>query len=215
MAKPDAEALIAPVVERAAVITVVTLQDAADGAPLAAALARGGAPVVEITLRTPAGLEAVRRAAAEAPQACVGAGTCLTPADLEAAKAAGAAFAVSPGLSRELTAAADALELPYLPGVATASDVMAALAQGRRTLKFFPAVPAGGAAYMGALAGPFPGVRFCPTGGLTAQTAGSFLDLPNVVCVGGSWLAPGEAVARRAWDEVESLARAAVSALRR
>ena len=168
---------------------------------------------MEITLRTPAGLEAIRAAAAEVPQAMVGAGTCLKVADLEAAREAGAAFAVSPGLRGEMLDAATDLALPYLPGAATSSDVMTGLAHGYTTLKFFPAVPAGGIAYLKAFAGPFPKVRFCPTGGITLATARDFLALPNVVCLGGSWLAPDAALREGAWGEVERLAREASALL--
>ena len=209
MSRSDPQALIAPVVARSRLIAVVTVDEAALGPPLARALAAGGVPAVEITLRTPAGLEAVRAAAAEVPEALVGAGTCLTVADLERAKAAGAAFAVSPGLDPELLDAAAELGLPYLPGAATASDVMRGLAHGYRTLKFFPAVPAGGEAYLRALAGPFPHVGFCPTGGLTAETAPRYLALPNVVCLGGSWLTPADAMAGGDWARITRLAQEA------
>lgn len=202
----EPEALIAPVVARSRIVAVVTVEEAAAGVPLARALAAGGVPSVEVTLRTPAGLEAIRAAAAEVPQALVGAGTCLTVADLQAAKAAGAAFAVSPGLVPELLDAARALQLPYLPGAATASDVMTGLAHGYRTLKFFPAEPAGGLPYLRAFGGPFPQVRFCPTGGITPQTAPRYLAEPNVVCLGGSWLAPAAAVRDGDWKGIEALA---------
>jgi 2-dehydro-3-deoxyphosphogluconate aldolase/(4S)-4-hydroxy-2-oxoglutarate aldolase len=168
---------------------------------------------VEITLRTPAGLEAVRAAAAEAPEAVVGAGTCLTEADLDAAHQAGAAFAVSPGAPPALLEHARDLRLPYLPGVATPTELMAGLECGYRMFKFFPAVPAGGLAYLKALAGPFPTVRFCPTGGITLQTARDFLALKTVPCLGGSWLAPDEAVVHGDWGRIEALAREAVAGL--
>ena len=206
MSPPDPEDLIAPVVARSRVIAVVTVEEARVGPPLARALAAGGVPVVEITLRTPAGLEAIRAAADETPEALVGAGTCLTVADLAAAKRAGAAFAVSPGLRPELLDAARELGLPYLAGAATPSDVMTALEHGYRTLKFFPAEPAGGLPYLRALAGPFPQVRFCPTGGITAETAPRFLAEPNVACLGGSWLAPGDALRDGDWTRVTRLA---------
>ena len=211
--RTDPEALVAPVVERSRLIAVVTLDDPTHGPPLARALAAGGAPVVEITLRTPAGLEAVRRAVEEAPEALVGAGTCLTVRDLEAAHAAGAAFAVSPGLRGELLEAAAELELPYLAGAATPSDVMTALAHGYRTLKFYPAAAAGGVDYLRALGGPFPQVRFCPTGGVTPATAASHLALPNVVCLGGSWLAPADAVRAQDWGRIQALARTSIADL--
>ena len=211
--RADPAALIEPVAARSRLIAVVTVHDWRQGAPLARALAAGGVASVEITLRTPAGLEAVRAAAAEVPEALVGAGTCLTPADLEAAQAAGAKFAVSPGaVSAMLDAAAD-LALPYLAGVATSSELMVGLAHGYRMFKFFPAVPAGGLGYLKALAGPFPQVRFCPTGGITAETAPQFLALPTVPCLGGSWMAPDAAVRDGDWSRIESLAREATAAL--
>lgn len=207
MPQTDPEALIAPVVSRSPLIAVVTLHDAALGPPLARALTAGGVAAVEITLRTPQGLEAVRRAVAEVPGATIGAGTCLTTADLEAARDAGAAFAVSPGLQPELLDRAVALSLPYLPGVATASEVMTALAHGYRTLKFFPAIPAGGASYLRALAGPFPQVRFCPTGGVNLERAAELIREPNVVCVGGSWFVPASLTRDQDWLEIEGQAR--------
>ena len=213
MSRHDPEALIAPVVARSRLVAVVTVAEAAWGPPLARALAAGGVASVEITLRTPAGIEAIRRAAAEVAEAVVGAGTCLTIADLEAAHAAGAAFAVSPGLRGEMLEAAAELGLAYLPGAATSSDVMTGLHHGYRTLKFFPAVPAGGLAYLKAFAGPFPQVRFCPTGGIAKETAGAFLALPNVVCLGGSWLAPEAVMAGGDWGRIEASAREAVAAL--
>jgi 2-dehydro-3-deoxyphosphogluconate aldolase / (4S)-4-hydroxy-2-oxoglutarate aldolase len=213
MPAADPAALIEPVAARSRIIAVVTVSDHRHGAPLARALARGGVEAVEITLRTPAGLEAVRAAAAEVPEAMVGAGTCLTPADLEAAQRAGAAFAVSPGAVPAMLDAAADLALPYLAGVATSSELMTGLAHGYRMFKFFPAVPAGGLAYLKALAGPFPQVRFCPTGGITKETAPQFLALPTVPCLGGSWLAPSELLDAENWDGVERLAREAVQAL--
>lgn len=213
MPQIDPEALVAPVVSRSPLIAVATLHDAALGPPLARALAAGGVAALEITLRTPQGLEAVRRAVAEAPEAMVGAGTCLTTADLEAAREAGAAFAVSPGLQPALLDAAAALGLPYLPGVATPSEVMTALAHGYRTLKFFPAEPAGGVAYLRALAGPFPQARFCPTGGVGVEGAARFLREPNVVCVGGSWLVPANLARHHDWLEIEREARSSMDLL--
>ena len=209
----DAEALIAPVLSGRRIIAVVTVQDWRQGAPLARALAKGGVEAVEITLRTPAGLEAVRAAAAEVPEALVGSGTCLSVADLEASHKAGAAFAVSPGLSETLLPRAVELKLPYMPAVATASEAMRGLELGYRTFKFFPAVPAGGVDYLKGLAGPLGMARFCPTGGITLQSMPTFLALKTVVCVGGSWLAPDEAVRDGDWGRIETLAREAVAAL--
>ncbi len=209
----DPAALIEPVAARSRIIAVVTVPDWRCGPPLARALAAGGVSSVEITLRTPAGLEAVRAAAAEVPEAMVGAGTCLTPADLEAASRASAAFAVSPGAVPAMLEAAAELALPYLAGVATASELMVGLAHGYRMFKFFPAVPAGGVAYLKALAGPFPQVRFCPTGGITRDTARDFLALSTVPCLGGSWLSPDDAIANGDWGRIEQLARDSVKAL--
>lgn len=212
-APADPTALVEPVVARSRLIAVVTVDDWRAGPPLARALAAGGVATVELTLRTPAGLEAIRAAAAEVPEALVGAGTCLRPQDLEAARAAGAAFAVSPGaLPHMLDAAAD-MALPYLAGVATCSEVMAGMDRGYRLFKFFPAVPAGGLAYLKSLAGPFPQVRFCPTGGITPETAREFLALKTVPCLGGSWMTPDDAVRAGDWARIEALARTAVAAL--
>ncbi len=213
MPAADPAALIEPVAARSRIIAVVTVADWRHGAPLARALARGGVESVEITLRTPAGLEAVRAAAAEVPEALVGAGTCLTPADLEEAQRAGAGFAVSPGAVPAMLEAAADLALPYLAGVATSSELMTGLAHGYRMFKFFPAVPAGGLAYLKALAGPFPQVRFCPTGGITRETAPQFLALPTVPCLGGSWLAPAELLAAEDWAGIKRLAREAIQEL--
>ena len=197
----------------APVIPVVIIDDAKAAVPMARALVAGGIPTIEVTLRTPAALEAIRAIAAEVEGAVVGCGTALTARDLQAALQAGARFAVSPGTSPHLLDAADDSELPLLPGVATASEVMAASADGHRFLKFFPAVPAGGVAMLKALHGPFPDIAFCPTGGITAQTAPQFLALPNVRVCGGSWLTPAEAIAAGDWSRITALASAA-SALR-
>lgn len=207
------EALIAPTVAASRLIAVVTVEDWRAGPPLARALAKGGVRTVEITLRTAAGLEAIRAAAAEVPEALVGCGTCLKVADLEAAKTAGAAFAVSPGTAAPMLHAAVDMGLGYLSGAATSSDVMLGLEHGYRTMKFFPAVPAGGLAYLKALAGPFPQMRFCPTGGITAETAGQFLALKTVPCLGGSWMAPDDAIRDGNWERIEALAREATRAV--
>lgn len=194
---------------RAPVIPVLTIERGADAVPLARALVAGGLPVLEVTLRTAAALDAVQRIAGEVEGATVGAGTVLTVADREAAEAAGAGFTVSPGLSEALLQAATGS--PWLPGVATASEVMRGLEAGLTAFKLFPAVPAGGSALLRAWSGPFPQAVFCPTGGVDAENAATFLALPNVACVGGSWVAPPAAVREQAWDRVEALARAAVA----
>jgi 2-dehydro-3-deoxyphosphogluconate aldolase / (4S)-4-hydroxy-2-oxoglutarate aldolase len=195
------------------VMPVVTIDDPAKAAPLARALVAGGIRAIEITLRTPGALEAVRAIAAEVPDAIPGVGTVLTAADLAAAAAAGARFAISPGATPALLAAARGGALPYIPAVATASELMAAMEAGFSVCKFFPAAQAGGVEALKALAGPFPQARFCPTGGIDAASAPAYLALPNVVCVGGSWIAPRAAIDAGDFAAIERLARAA-SALR-
>ncbi|MFF9677327.1 bifunctional 4-hydroxy-2-oxoglutarate aldolase/2-dehydro-3-deoxy-phosphogluconate aldolase [Streptomyces eurythermus] len=197
------------VLDLAPVLPVVVLGDAADAVPLARALVAGGLPAIEVTLRTPAALEAIRAIAAEVPEAVVGAGTVVTPEQVGAVTAAGARFLVSPGWTEALLTAMRASGVPYLPGVSTASEVVALLERGVREMKFFPAQAAGGTAYLRSLAGPLPQARFCPTGGIGPATAPEYLALPNVGCVGGSWMVPAEAVAARDWDRIEELARAA------
>lgn len=194
---------------RQTVIPVLKIDDAAAAAPLARALARGGLPLIEITLRTPAALEAIRRASGEVEEAVVGAGTILSPQQYAAAAAAGARFIVSPGVTPALLDAAAGSDVPFLPGAITPGEVLAARDAGLRFLKFFPAEQAGGAAFLKALAAPIPDIRFCPTGGITAANAVAYLKLPNVACVGGSWIAPDHLVAAGAWAEIEILARQA------
>jgi 2-dehydro-3-deoxyphosphogluconate aldolase/(4S)-4-hydroxy-2-oxoglutarate aldolase len=193
------------------VMPVVTIDDAGLAADLARALVKGGIRVVEVTLRTGAALRAIENIAREVPEICVGAGTVLNVADLQAAGKAGAAFAISPGATAELLAAGRSSAIPYLPAVATASELMTGLAAGYRYFKFFPANVAGGVAALKALYGPFSEARFCPTGGVTPSTAGSYLELPNVLCVGGSWITPLDLQAARDWGQIESLARAALA----
>lgn len=194
----------------APVVPVLVIEDAAKAAPLARALVAGGLPALEVTLRTPAALEAIR-AMAEVPGGIVGAGTLLTPADVRAAKAAGAMFGVSPGATDRLIAACEDEGLPLLPGAATASEIMALLERGFTVQKFFPAEQAGGAAYLRAIGAPIPQVSFCPTGGIGLKTAPDYLALKNILCVGGSWVAPKEALARGDWAAVEALAREAAA----
>lgn len=189
------------------VIPVIVIDRVDDAVPLAEALVAGGVRVLEVTLRTAAGLPAMAAIARAVPEAIVGAGTVRNVADLRAARDAGAQFAVSPGFAPEVGQASRDLGLPLLPGVATASEVMAAQMQGFDFLKLFPAVPVGGLALLKALAGPFPDVAFCPTGGITPQNAGDFLALPNVRVCGGSWLTPGDIVAQRDWPAITALAR--------
>lgn len=198
-----------PVLAGQPVIPVIRIERAADAVPLARALAKGGLPAIEITLRTPAAIDAIRAAAEEAPEAIVGAGTVLDTRNYEAAVRAGARFVVSPGASDRLFDAAEASAVPLLPGAVTASEIMAAIDRGYSLLKFFPAEQAGGAAYLKSLSSPLAGARFCPTGGITAANAQDYLKLPNVVCVGGSWVAPDDLMAQGSWQEIEALARAA------
>lgn len=200
------------IMRRSPVIPVLVIEREADAVPLARALAAGGLAVLEVTLRTPDALACIRRIAAEVEEAVVGAGTVLGPRDLDAAAEAGARFAVSPGLTDSLAGARGGP--PLLPGAATATEAMRAADQGFTRLKFFPAVPAGGAPALKGLAGPLPHLRFCPTGGVDAANAREFLSLPNVDCVGGSWVAPADAVREGRWEEITALARAA-SRLRR
>jgi len=193
------------------VIPVIVIDSVDDAVPLARALVEGGVRVLEVTLRTPAALACIEAMARAVPEAIVGAGTVRTAADARAARDAGCAFAVSPGYTAAVAQACREAGLPLLPGVATASEVMAASADGHAFLKFFPAVAAGGIAMLKALAGPFPDVAFCPTGGITLQTAPQFLALPNVKVCGGSWLTPADAVSARDWPRIAGLAREAAS----
>jgi len=206
---------IAVFAARAPVIPVLTVDRASDAAPLARALVNGGLPVIEITLRTAAALEALRRIAAEVPEAIVGAGTVLNAGQLAAAKQAGARFAVSPGCTPALVRAARESGCAYLPGVQTVSEAMALCEQGFRLLKFFPADASGGVGWLKAVAAPLAGIDFCPTGGIDAVTAPVFLALPNVACVGGSWVAPHDAIAAGDWAKIERLAAAAADLRRR
>lgn len=192
----------------APVIPVLVVQDADTAVPLARALVAGGLPVLEVTLRTPAALEVIRAMAGVAG-GVVGAGTLLGPADVAAARAAGARFGVSPGATDRLLAACEAEALPILPGAATASEAMALLERGYSVQKFFPAEAAGGARLLKSLASPLPQITFCPTGGVSAQNAADYLTLPNVACVGGRWVAPDALIAAGDWDGIERLARAA------
>ncbi|HEX5305996.1 MAG TPA: bifunctional 4-hydroxy-2-oxoglutarate aldolase/2-dehydro-3-deoxy-phosphogluconate aldolase [Dyella sp.] len=193
----------------APVIPVVIIDDVKAAVPMARALVAGGTPAIEVTLRTPAALDAIRAIAQEVEGACVGVGTVLNADHLAAARAAGARFAVSPGVSPKLLDAADDSDLPLLPGAATASEVMHLLERGYRFLKFFPAGPAGGTKLIGAWASPLPQVKFCPTGGISLSTASDFLALPNVLCVGGSWLTPADKLQAGDWAAIELLAREA------
>lgn len=195
--------------DRAPVIVVAVIEDAGDAVPLARALVAGGLPVIEVTLRTPAALEAIRRIADEVPDATVGAGTIVRAAQVADALGAGAEFLVSPGATPTLLDALHAGAAPFLCGAATASELVGLLERGITAAKFFPAEAMGGTAVLRALAGPFPQMRFCPTGGIDAAKAPDYLALGNVPCVGGSWMLDAETVAARDWETVEERARAA------
>ena len=193
------------------VIPVIVLHREEDAVPLARALVAGGVRVLEVTLRTPVALACMRRIVQEVPEAVVGAGTVRSPADAQAAAAAGCRFAVSPGYTQAVSQACADLNLPLLPGVATASEVMAAQDGGHSFLKFFPASAAGGLPLLKALTGPFADVLFCPTGGITPETAVHYLALPQVAVCGGSWLTPADAVQSGQWARITALAREAAA----
>lgn len=202
------------VMRDAPVIPVIVLHDVAHAVPMARALVAGGIRMLEVTLRTPQALQCMEAIARDVPEAVLGAGTVRNPADAKAAAAAGARFAVSPGYTPAVGQACRDLGLPLLPGVATGSEIMMAQEDGLTELKFFPALQAGGTAMLKAWGGPFGDVRFCPTGGVSTSNAADFLALPNVVCVGGSWLVPADALAQGDWARITQLARAATGLVR-
>jgi len=193
------------------VMPVVVLERLEDAVPVARALVTGGLPAIELTLRTDVALDAIRKIAEEVPEILVGAGTIVRPEQAERAAAAGARFLVSPGATPALLGAMAATGLPFLPGTATVSEVLTVLEAGFTEMKFFPAEAAGGAPYLRSIASPVPDARFCPTGGITPATASTYLALPNVGCVGGSWLTPADALAAGDYDRIEVLAREAAA----
>jgi 2-dehydro-3-deoxyphosphogluconate aldolase/(4S)-4-hydroxy-2-oxoglutarate aldolase len=193
----------------AAVIPVVIIDDVKDAVPLARALVAGGLPVIEVTLRTAAGLDAIRAIAEEVPDAVVGVGTVLSAEDFRAAVAVGAKFAVAPGATERLLDAVTGPEVSLLPGIATASEAMKLIERGYAFAKLFPAEAVGGVNLLAALASPLPQLRFCPTGGITVETAPNYLRLPNVMCVGGSWMVGRAAIAAGDWAGIEEKARVA------
>ncbi|MFE6129144.1 bifunctional 4-hydroxy-2-oxoglutarate aldolase/2-dehydro-3-deoxy-phosphogluconate aldolase [Streptomyces sp. NPDC056437] len=195
----------------APVVPVVVIEDAADAVPLARALVAGGLPTIEVTLRTPAALDAIRAISDEVPDAVIGAGTVISADGVDAAVAAGARFLVSPGWTQTLLEAMQRSGVPFLPGVSTTSEVVALLERGVDEMKFFPAEAAGGTAYLRSLAGPLPQARFCPTGGISLVSAPSYLALPNVGCVGGTWMLPADALAAKDWGRIEELAAGAAA----
>ena len=198
------------ILRQAPVVPVLAVSEVEDAVPLAEALVAAGLPVLEITLRTAAALEVIRRMR-EVPGAIVGAGTVLTRADLDAVRDAGAAFAISPGGTDALYEAGKASDIPLLPGIATASELMRGLEHGWQRFKFFPAESSGGVAALKGFAGPFAQVKFCPTGGIDAAKAPAYLALPNVLTVGGSWMVPGDALKAKDWARIGALAKAAAA----
>ena len=192
------------------VIPVMVINKPGHAVPLAKSLLAGGIKVLEITLRTPVALDAVRIISREVPEAVVGAGTVLNPADLAAVAEAGAVFAISPGLTPELLEAANMGDIALIPGISTVSELMSGLDKGYTNFKFFPAAAAGGINMLKSIAGPFPDISFCPTGGISPENYKDYLALKNVVCVGGSWLVPAEAIDREDWGKITRLAREAL-----
>jgi len=199
------------ILSQAPVLPVLSIERLDDAVPLARALLDGGLPVLEITLRSAIALEAIARISIELPQAIVGAGTVLSADDLDAAAASGAVFAIAPGATARLYAAASSGSIPLIPAIATASELMAGIEHGHRRFKFFPAESAGGVNALKSFAGPFAKIRFCPTGGIDAARAPAYLALPNVITVGGSWMAPKALVDARDWAAITALARACVA----
>ncbi|WNH48835.1 bifunctional 4-hydroxy-2-oxoglutarate aldolase/2-dehydro-3-deoxy-phosphogluconate aldolase [Stenotrophomonas aracearum] len=206
-----ADPRVRAVLKLAPVIPVYTPESVDEAVQVAQALFNGGLPVIEVTLRTAVAMDAIQAMVEAVPDAVVGAGTVLTAAQMEKVKAVGGRFAVAPGATERLYAAARDTDLPFLPGVATSSELMLGLEQGLDTFKFFPAVQAGGIGMLQAWNGPFGDVRFCPTGGISAQTARDFLHLPNVLCVGGSWLTTRALLQAKDWAGIEGLARASAA----
>jgi 2-dehydro-3-deoxyphosphogluconate aldolase/(4S)-4-hydroxy-2-oxoglutarate aldolase len=209
--RPSVAPTIAEILRLSPVIPVLTFEDPDTAVEASRALVRGGLRGLEVTQRTPAALAALARIARDVPDAVVGAGTVLRPAQYAEAEAAGAMFCVSPGFTPALLDAAARSEVPFLPGASSAAESMTLLDAGYAAQKFFPAEPAGGTAMLKALAAPLPAITFCPTGGIDLAKARGYLDLPNVACVGGSWLTPADAMASADWDRIERLAREAAS----
>jgi len=203
----------ADLLELSPVMPVVVIADAADAVPTARALLAGGIRVIELTLRTPAALEAIERIAKEVPEIVIGAGTVTAPEHAKQAADAGASFLVTPGCTDAVLDAVFETGLPFLPGASTVSEAMRLAEHGLKALKFFPAEASGGVAYLSSIGGPLPGLRFCPTGGITVKNAPDYLALPNVGCIGGSWLTPKDALAAKDFGRIEALAKEA-SALR-
>jgi 2-dehydro-3-deoxyphosphogluconate aldolase/(4S)-4-hydroxy-2-oxoglutarate aldolase len=211
---PKITAQIDAICALAPVIPVLTFNSVEEALPIAEALLEGGLPVLEITLRTDAALAAIQLLAERLPEAKIGAGTIATPAQYQAACDAGASFIVTPGSTCELLDSGLASDIPLLPGVQTVSEMMEGLQRGYQRFKFFPASVAGGTPALKAYSGPFPDVRFCPTGGIRLETAHEYLALGNVMCVGGSWLTPADLIAKGDWNGIRAIARDTVARLR-
>lgn len=207
----DIQTDLETILKSAPVVPVMVIEDVAEAVPLARALVKGGLPVLEITLRTKAALECIRAIIAEVEGAIVGAGTVLDGKKLKETEHIGCAFAVSPGFTRHLLEAAEDMMIPLLPGSSTAAECMTLMERGYRFQKFFPAEPAGGTSYLAALSSPLPQVSFCPTGGITPEKAPAYLKLPNVITIGGSWMAPKKLVAAKDWAGIEKLAAEAAA----
>lgn len=208
---PQKTDLLVPVLQGQPVIPVLLIDKVEHAVPLARALAKGGLPAIEITLRTAAALDAIRAVASEVPEAIVGAGTILNAKQYEEAAKAGSRFIVSPGATKYILAAADDSDVPLLPAAITPSEMLALREEGYTHLKFFPAEQAGGAPFLKALSSPLAGLTFCPTGGVSLANAKTYLSLPNVICVGGSWVAPKELLEAGDWDGITKLASEAAS----
>ena len=215
MSSDKARARLEAMFAVAPVVPVITIEEVDDAVPLARALVAGGLRVVEITLRTDAGLAAAQAILRGVPDAIVGLGTVVTPRDMKSAAEIGAAFALSPGMTPDLLQAAAEFDMPFVPGVQTASELLACTTRGFELVKFFPAVPAGGLAALRAMSGPFPTVRYCPTGGINETNVAEWLAHPQVIAVGGSWIAPAADIRAGAWSTIEARARSAAALRRR
>jgi 2-dehydro-3-deoxyphosphogluconate aldolase/(4S)-4-hydroxy-2-oxoglutarate aldolase len=211
MSSDKARARLEAVFAVAPVVPVITIDNVKNAVPLARALIAGGLRVVEITLRTDAGLKAAEAILREVPDAIVGLGTVITPQDMESVAKIGAAFALSPGMTPDLLEVAAEFNMPFVPGIQTASELVACTTRGFELVKFFPAVPAGGLAALNALSGPFPTVRYCPTGGINEKNVAEWLAHPQVIAVGGSWIAPAADIRAGAWSVIEARARSAAA----
>jgi 2-dehydro-3-deoxyphosphogluconate aldolase/(4S)-4-hydroxy-2-oxoglutarate aldolase len=215
MTNPNWKVQPSTVLNASPVMPVMVIQDLENAVPLAKALVAGGIRVLEITLRTPIALEAIRAISQEVPEAIVGAGTILNPEQLQQAADAGAVFAISPGLTATLLAAAQKSSIALIPGISSLSELMLGMEYGLDHFKFFPAENAGGVPMLKAIAGPIPQVTFCPTGGISLKNYNEYLALPNVACCGGSWLAPADVVANKDWAKVTQLAQEAIAGVNR